>query len=289
MIFYPKNIEKISKYVENLNYLDIGFRGGVSGWFKLIESKLNVIGFEAEINEGLFNCKGEKILYVTSEKSQSSLFKPNPKQKIFENEETRLNYTEQKIKVDTLDNKLKDFQKKIDLIKIDTQGSEYEILEGGFKTISKDMPFLFLETWSHPYYENIKLFDEIIYKLRTIGYEIYLLDTAATKHINIKNKFIKNVGQQKMNGFNLFLGPSIEYIMSEKTIQERVKRSFVFQIHDLLTFSYKIVENDDHEYKSCLEKIIKNRKKYSYFYNVSKYFTLIKSQFFKSKNIHPLT
>lgn len=289
MIFYPKDIKDSSQYVENLNYLDIGSRGGISGWFKLIEKKLNIISFEAEINEGLFNCQGERTLYLTSEKSQSSLFRPNPKQKIFENEETRLNYKEQKIIVNTLDNKLKNFSKKIDLIKIDTQGSEYEILEGGFKRIAKDMPFLFLETWCYPYYENIKLFDEIITKLRTIGYEIYLLDVAASKKINIKNKFSKNIGQEKMTGFNLFLGPNIDYMMLEKTMEDRIKRSFILQVHDLLTFSYKIVENDEHMYKKNLEKIIKKRIKYYNFYKIEKYISLIKNKLFKSNNFYPLT
>jgi len=289
MIFYPKDIKNSSQHVERLNYLDIGSRGGISGWFKLIENKLNIISFEVELNEGLFNCQGERTLYLTSEKSQSSLFRPNPKQKIFENEETRLNYKEQKIIVNTLDYKLKNFSKKIDLIKIDTQGSEYEILEGGFKTIARDMPFLFLETWCYPYYENIKLFDEIITKLRTIGYEIYLLDVAASKKINIKNKFSKNIGQEKMTGFNLFLGPSIEYMMLEKTIEDRIKRSFILQVHDLLTFSYKIVENDEHMYKKILEKIIKKRIKYYNFYKVAKYISLIKNKLYKSNNFYPLT
>jgi hypothetical protein len=151
------------------------------------------------------------------------------------------------------------------------------------------MPFLFLETWCYPYYENIKLFDEIITKLRTIGYEIYLLDVAASKKINIKNKFSKNIGQDKMTGFNLFLGPNIEYMMLEKTIEDRIKRSFILQVHDLLTFSYKIVENDEHMYTKILEKIIKKRIKYYNFYKVAKYISLIKNKLYKSNNFYPLT
>ena len=57
---------------------------------------------------------------------------------------------QKEIAVDTLSNKLKDFKNKIDLIKIDTQGSEYEIIEGGLDRISNDKPFLFLETWTYP-------------------------------------------------------------------------------------------------------------------------------------------
>ena len=72
----------------------------------------------------------------------------------------RFDYKEIEMKVDTLDNKMKNNDKKIDLIKIDTQGSEFEIIQGGLQTIKKDKPFIFVETWSYPYYEKIKYFDE---------------------------------------------------------------------------------------------------------------------------------
>ena len=32
MLFYKKDIIKLSQYVKNLNYLDIGSRNNISGW-----------------------------------------------------------------------------------------------------------------------------------------------------------------------------------------------------------------------------------------------------------------
>lgn len=106
----------------------MGSRGGVDGWFSIIHDKLNVINFEAEEGNALFNKKGKKKFYLTKNKGNSSFFRPNDKNKIFENEESRINFLETKINTNTIDNIIID---KIDLIKIDTQGSEYEIIEGG--------------------------------------------------------------------------------------------------------------------------------------------------------------
>jgi hypothetical protein len=38
----------------------VGSRGGVDGWFSIIHKKLNVINFEAEEGNALFNIKGRQ-------------------------------------------------------------------------------------------------------------------------------------------------------------------------------------------------------------------------------------
>lgn len=287
MIYFKKDIIDLSNYIENINYLDIGSRNGVGGWFKIIEKKLNIINFDQNENTLLFNKKGNKKFYLTKNNLQSSLFKPNLSQKINENEESRLDYKVLDVKVDTLDNQLKNFDKKIDLIKIDTQGSEYQILEGGMETIKRDMPFLFLETWSQSYYEGNILFDEIITNLRKLGYELYLLDTSAAKRVNLKNFLERNIGKEKMTGFNLFLAPNLKNLIDENNTEIKIKKSFLFFIHDLLTFSYKIVENENNDYKSYLEKIIKKRIKYKLYYDLIKLLNIItRYHFFEN---HKLT
>jgi len=286
MIYFKKDIIALSNYVENINYLDIGSRGGVDGWFKIIKKKLNIVNFDQNENLLLYNKKGDKKFFLTKNIFQSSLFKPNSSQKIYENNETRLNYKVLDVKVDTLDNQLKNFDKKIDLIKIDTQGSEYQILEGGIETIKRDMPFLFLETWSQPYYEGITLFDEIITYLRKLGYELYLLDIGAAARLNLKNFFRKNIGKEKMTGFNLFLAPNLKYLINENNVESKIKKSFLFFIHDLLSFSYKIVENENNDYKFYLEKIIKKRIKYKFYYDLIKFLNIItRYRFFENHRL----
>ena len=70
-------------------------------------------------------------------------FQPNPAIKDFENEEIRLKYEIiEDVKTVTVDSL--NLEKNIDVIKIDTQGSEFEILMGSIELLKKDMPLLFL-------------------------------------------------------------------------------------------------------------------------------------------------
>ena len=132
------------------------------------------------------------------------------------------------MKVDTLDNKMKNNDKKIDLIKIDTQGSEFEIIQGSLQTIKKDKPFIFVETWSYPYYEKIKYFDEILSELRKLDYEIYLMEVAASTRLEYKHIFKENFGNKKHTGFNIFLAPSIDEICKISNKEEKIKNLFYF-------------------------------------------------------------
>ena len=276
MLYYKSDIIKLSKYVEKLNYLDIGSRGEVDGWFKIIEDKLNIIKFDHDEERILFDKPGVKKFYLTENPKQSSLFKPKSNMSKTKLDETRLNYKIIDVKVSTLDNELLDHKDQIDLIKIDTQGSEFQILKGGMETIKKDMPFLFLETWSEEYYEGVTLFEEIIFEMRKIGYELYLLDTAASKSVNLNHIFKKNMSEKKkMTGFNIFLAPSLEYLMNEKDTDRKIKRSFILFVHNLISFSYKILENENNEFKYQLKKNIDKRTKFKFFYDLMELFNII--------------
>ena len=145
------------------------------------------------------------------------MFKPNKDFIIYEGEKSRQIYNEEEVTVNTLDNNLKNYKDKIDLIKIDTQGSEYEILEGGLERIKNDKPFIFLETWSSPHYENIKYIDEILNLLRKINYEIYLMDLASSVRLDFQNRFKENFGSRKHTGFNIFIGPSLKTLCEIET------------------------------------------------------------------------
>jgi FkbM family methyltransferase len=275
MLFYKNDIINLSKYVSNLNYLDIGSRGEINGWFKIIKNKLDIIKFDHDENKILYDKQGIKKFYLTENPKQSSLFKPKKNDITTELDKTRLNYRTIDVKVNTLDNEILDYKKQIDIIKIDTQGSEYEILKGGMERIKKDMPFLFLETWSEEYYEEITLFEEIIFEMRKIGYELYSLDYASEKTVDLKHIFKKNIGGSKLTGLNLFLGPSLKYLMNEKDIERKIKMSFILFIHNLISFSYKILENDNNEFKKQLKKNIEKRIKFKFFYDLMKIFNYI--------------
>jgi FkbM family methyltransferase len=75
--------------------------------------------------------------------------------------------TSERVRVTTLDYMRKKLNKKIALIKIDTEGSEYKILMSSLKTLKKDKPKLIIET--HPIYDA-KIDNKILSLLRQLKY-----------------------------------------------------------------------------------------------------------------------
>lgn len=284
-MFYTNDIDLLIKNIDCINYFDIGSRKvGEKSWIDLINSKLKIVNFEAEDNTGLFNEKKSGTLYLTNKKSQSSLFEPNEILSLYENQSDRLDYTKKEVNLDTIDNKFLNSNIDCDLIKIDTQGSEYEILEGGLNYINKKKPFLFLETWMFEYYKNIKSFDKIISLLETINYQVYLVDKCASLRINLKDYFTKNIGSQQITGLNLFCAPKIDDIKS-LDYTPRSRRSFLFFVHNLLTHSFYLVKDDiNSKYQKELQKIIKKRIKYKNFYKIYSQLCFLKYRIFKNSN-----
>lgn len=62
--------------------------------------------------------------------------------------------------------------KKYDIIKIDTQGSELDIIKGGLKTV-ENCSYLIMEVPIIQYNEGSPLFDEIVEYMSTIGFSDY--------------------------------------------------------------------------------------------------------------------
>lgn len=72
----------------------------------------------------------------------------------------------------------------VDILKIDTQGTEYLVIEGALNSIKADkIKLIYMEILTLPTYENQKKFDEILFLLRTNGFELYnIYNTSHTKN-----------------------------------------------------------------------------------------------------------
>ena len=83
------------------------------------------------------------------------------------------------IPVDTLDNQVEKLNiKKIDFLKIDVEGFEQKVLEGGLKTIERDKPIIFLEIADHVRGRNYRNpnYEKTLGWLWQKGYVIYRAD-----------------------------------------------------------------------------------------------------------------
>lgn len=72
----------------------------------------------------------------------------------------------------------------IDILKIDTQGTEYLVIEGALNSIKAGkIKLIYMEILTLPTYENQKKFDEILLLLRINGFDLHnIYNTSLTKN-----------------------------------------------------------------------------------------------------------
>jgi len=250
-----------------IQVLDVGARGGLIGWLKEIENFCDVYSSEADPNlgeykfNGFFNNNLKKNFYLCKENSQSSFFAPNPEINNFEDQESRLNFKIIKdlntITIDSLN-----IENDIDIIKIDTQGSEYEILEGAKNLLKKCMPLIFLETWTYPFYKDIKKTSEIIIYLENYGYELWGMDEAASFRLKIDDLKSKNYSRRRIAGYNIFMVPNVKNLKNNLSYEKLKIYSFILYLHGYTDWSYELIKNNKKDifYNELLGQIIKANK-----------------------------
>ncbi len=126
--------------------------------------RLNGITNVKTYNIGLSNCKGECVLNTSKSHNGLHTLGTNP-----------LRFTDivpVKISVDTIDNIFYENDIRVDFIKIDTEGWEYFILQGGEKTIQKYKPFIQMEcSITNMRQCNVNMDEFERYILDTMGYK----------------------------------------------------------------------------------------------------------------------
>ena len=194
---------KIGKILpRNLHYCDVGARWGIEVPWKSFRNIIDLISFEPDIveynslqkdkiqNDKIFpyaltnDCK-EVTLNLTKSRGCSSLYKPNLKY-LKNYPDVERFFVEDTVTVETtsLDTLYSDkVFSNIDFIKIDTQGSELDILKGGEKFLSKNILGIEVEVEFQPIYENQPLFSDIDSFIRNhLGLQIQDLRKAYWKY-----------------------------------------------------------------------------------------------------------
>lgn len=181
-----------AKTTHPLIIVDIGCRWGFAD--KFIDNSENIIvyGFDPDVEEcsrldklynhkniklvpiGLSDRQGKRKLFLTNEPACSSLYKPD--QMLTENYpclDCAKEVSTIHVEVSTLDMWAKEARVEyIDYIKIDTQGSELDILKGGEK-ILQSVRFLEIEVEFNPIYTDQPIFSEVDLFLRKHGFVLW--------------------------------------------------------------------------------------------------------------------
>ena len=180
-----------------INYADIGARGGLLDFLEPFEDLLNTIYFEPDIEEfekmkhqyskrkatiinaAVSDSNSVKTLYLTKKRGGSSLLHPSGNMigmMSIDGEGTSRFSVEETIQIQTrrLDEVIKFEETQIDLLKIDTQGSEFEILTA----LGAHRPFLICaECATTEIYKGQKTMFAVGALLENLGYfPLHLMD-----------------------------------------------------------------------------------------------------------------
>lgn len=173
---------------------DVGARGGLPPLWHAMGNQVSAIGFEPDkrsyeklvssgsgsggtiqINSALYSEETELTLNLAHNEGDSSIYPPNKQFLDRFPESFRFNVVDQAtMSAITLDAALEDNSvDRVDFIKLDTQGSELEILKGGSATLKRGVLGIEVEVEFNPMYEGQALFGAIDEFLRPFGFELF--------------------------------------------------------------------------------------------------------------------
>jgi FkbM family methyltransferase len=171
--------------------IDVGASGGLEPNWKSALKYLQIIGFEPDkrayvdliknlnnnryFNIALGSQKESVPFYLTRKQTTSSIYKPNKQilQKFPDCE--RFDIVDQiKLETNTLDAICNENSiEYADFIKIDTQGTELSIMEGGKSIISKQIFGLEIEVEFTELYKGQPLFSDVDRFMRKLGFDLF--------------------------------------------------------------------------------------------------------------------
>jgi FkbM family methyltransferase len=260
--FSSISAEKISKIMngERILILDIGARGGIGSEFIKYKKNISSVMLEANknelwnlelkkgvrsqvINKLLCQSNGSANLYITRNKSRSSMLIPNiPNLKFVGVPMSKFDIIDT-VSVDTttIDEIESGLRQKIDYCKIDTQGSEMSILKG----MTKARP-LFIKcevSYFHEYEENSTVWDigKFLYK---IGYTAIGMRYGSSLVYYSNSDFDEKNNNRILRQGDIFFIPDWSRKIGRDIIKNR-ENSFqaILMIHSWAALSYKILDH----------------------------------------------
>ena len=278
LAFFLKELSLPSK----INIIDIGARSGLNKPYSYIsENYYNIIGFEPDKNEflklikkyksrqyfntAIFDKKKKSLFYLLDDKPASSLYEPNPLLgKKFENQHFEKRKVHKIFKIQT--NKLDNFKNKItklDFLKIDTQGSEFDILKGSSYFLKKYSPLILVETWSDEVYLKSKKFFDISKLLDKYGYRAIKIEDAANWRYK-NNLAFSDFDQPIRIGYEILFVKNTE-LLFKRNFEDILNLGILLDLLGFKNFCYYLIKNHPKPnyklQKIYLKKIIELNKK----------------------------
>jgi len=165
--------EFIDELFNNTNSKLIGFEPNEEEFNKLEKNNPRKTFYDYAIGDG-----SEKYLNICKGVGMSSFLEPDMDylNNFYWFDEMSKIVKKKKIKTKKLD----DIREKIDLLKIDVQGYEYEIIQHGKEKVKTSL-VIQLETSPIPLYKNEKTSSEVINQLEKLGFSLHMFNKVNTK------------------------------------------------------------------------------------------------------------
>lgn len=265
--------------------VDVGARGGIHSRWELIRESIRVLGFEPDLEEckrlnekfgknhtyfpiALYDKSGTIELNVGQNPANSSIYLPNfPLWNRFPNSYEIEVIRSIRVNCDTLDNILKtnDLQD-VDFLKIDTQGSELQILQGASEILQKSIFGVDIEVEFSQLYENQPLFADVDIYLRDLGFSLFDINLARLKRKKYNNVYSKGqvlwAHALYFKDFLLDKNIHFDYLDSKKAI----KTIAIAEIYGFSDFALELLDFynskkiiDINVYKDIKNMLIKNK------------------------------
>jgi FkbM family methyltransferase len=186
----------IKKVSNEINYIDVGARGGVrTSLPKILWDEISYIAYEPDIKArqtiknatdkvkcypyGLAEKKSKRNFYLNKDAYTSSLYPANEtllKEYMPKHNKGRELKSLLEVDCETLDSTLSETPH---LIKIDTQGAELEILKSAEANLRNFAPLVIAETWTAEVYRGAGPLWEIMHYMDSLGYQVFDISIAA--------------------------------------------------------------------------------------------------------------
>jgi FkbM family methyltransferase len=273
-----------------MGFFDVGSLGGIHPITENFSKYLNVVCFEPNKKElekiekkyiknnyakiifsdkALFKNKGSKLLHIAKVDTNSSLLRASDefiKRYQAANFET---IDREKIKTTTIDliinEELRKENIKAEFIKLDTQGTEYQILEGASCNLKSNTVAILCEVEFFPLYKNQKLFEDVIIYLRKFGFRLYGIYPNYRSNQKLDKKYFE-YEERLIWGDAVFLWDPFE-INADKINYRRIESltlaTLILGYYDYsLELNEKYNKKDKNIMREVIKDLAKQRKKY---------------------------
>lgn len=253
---------KLQQFLQRNPFLiiDAGARGRlIEPWCTIDRQYVKVIGFEPDQDEvnklnknnlnrkyypyALWKNNGEIEINIAKNEFTSSIYRPNSNIiKKFEDKHWKFRLTQRRMMVTctTLDFLLKKEKIDPDFLKIDTQGAEYEILQGSNDALTKNIICVLVETWTIEVHKGQKLSGEIMTYMNTHGFDLFDINIAAAWN----RKSILNLNRR---GKRQIIGLDLLFFKRENTktiqnIDKMIKLAIIADMYGFPDFALDLLD-----------------------------------------------